>query len=140
MDIIIDATNCIAGRLATRVAKEVLNGNRVHVVNVEKAVMSGNPVYTIQHFREKVQRGDPYHGAFYPRPPDRVFRRIVRGMLPHHRPRGKAALHRLHVHISTPPELVNKPMKRYAEAENRLEHKYVTLGLLSERLGAKKRW
>ena len=140
MDIVIDATDAIAGRLASRVAKEAMNGNRVHVVNVEKAVVSGNPTYTFTHYREKVERGDPYHGPFYPRPPDRVFRRMVRGMLPHHRPRGKTAFHRVHVYISIPKELENKPMRRVPGTENRLEQKFVSLGLLSERLGAKKRW
>ena len=39
--IVVDATNHIAGRLASNVAKLLMKGNRVSVVNCEKIMMSG---------------------------------------------------------------------------------------------------
>ena len=38
---IIDASEWIMGRLASSIAKELLNGENVHVINAEKTVISG---------------------------------------------------------------------------------------------------
>ena len=63
-----DATNQILGRMSTRIAKELLMGETVHLINCEKACISGDPEVTKKHYLERRQRGDPHHGPFYPRP------------------------------------------------------------------------
>lgn len=136
--IIIDADNQVAGRLASLAAKELLKGRSVTIVNAEKAVVSGNPDYVFEAFKTKVDRGDPYHGPFYPRRPEQIIKRMVRGMLPK-KPKGREALKRLKVHISVPEELSGKVVKMKA-SENTLRCKYVTLGSVSERLGVKRTW
>ena len=55
-EMVIDARDAVAGRLASRVSKELLKGKRVYVVNAEKAVVSGDPKYTMRIFEEKIQR------------------------------------------------------------------------------------
>jgi large subunit ribosomal protein L13 len=139
MDIVIDAEDCIAGRLASIAAKELLKGKRVYIVNAEKAVVSGNPKYTIKNLKEKLKRGDPYHGPFYPRRPDQIMKRLVRGMLPK-KPRGTEALKRLRVFLSVPAEAQGKDPIKPGAAKNKLKGKYIELGKLSERVGAKKTW
>jgi large subunit ribosomal protein L13 len=139
MNIIIDAEDCIAGRLASVVAKELLKGKRVYIVNAEKAVISGKPKYTVKQMKEKLERGDPYHGPLYPRRPDRIMKRLVRGMLPK-KPRGKEALKRLRVFISVPDDIKGKDFTKPEPAKNKLKGKYIELGMLSERAGAKKTW
>lgn len=134
--VIIDADNCIAGRLASRVAKELLKGNEIHIINAEKAVISGNKKYVQELFLQKVSRGDPYHGPFYPIRADRLLRRIVRGMLPHRKQRGRDALKRLHIHMAVPEELKGGQITKIRNTENRLD-KYITIGKLSEQLGAR---
>jgi large subunit ribosomal protein L13 len=47
MDMFIDAEDCVAGRLASVAAKELLKGSHVYIVNAEKAVVSGDPKHTI---------------------------------------------------------------------------------------------
>ncbi len=136
---IIDATDCIAGRLASHVAKELLRGNEIYIVNAEKAVITGNKSFVINHFKEKISRGDPYHGPFYPRKPERILKRIVRGMLPYKKPRGREAFKRLKVFISVPDELKNEDKIKIKNLINKSE-RYITLGELSEKLGAKKLW
>jgi len=42
-EIVVDATGQVMGRLASIIAKLLLLGYKVHVVNVEKAVLSGDP-------------------------------------------------------------------------------------------------
>lgn len=139
--IIYDAENQILGRLSSVIAKQLLKGEKILVVNCEKAVLAGNPKYTIEKYREKVKRGDLHHGPYFPRPPDRIFRRVVRGMLPWDRPKGRKAFKNLKVFISIPEELKNKNMEKVEAADaSKLRCKYITLGEVSERLGAKKRW
>ncbi|MBI4175744.1 MAG: 50S ribosomal protein L13 [Candidatus Aenigmarchaeota archaeon] len=136
--LVFDADDQIAGRLATRAAKEILKGKRVIIINAEKAVISGNPTYIINTYRAKVQKGDPYKGPFYPRTPDRLLRRIVRGMLPK-RPRGRAAYRKLEVYKGKPAGLglKDEAILRPIETSNTLEHKFITLGNLSRHIGGK---
>ncbi|MEM5883109.1 MAG: 50S ribosomal protein L13, partial [Candidatus Aenigmatarchaeota archaeon] len=88
---IIDAENQILGRVASKIAKKLLEGEKIIVVNCEKAVISGNPRYTIKKYLEKIERGDPKHGPFFPKTPDGIFRRTVRGMLCWDRAKGRKA-------------------------------------------------
>jgi large subunit ribosomal protein L13 len=133
--VVIDADNCIAGRLASSLAKRLLKGESIQVVNAEKSVMSGNPKANLEFFREKIGKGDPYHGPFYPKHADRILRRMVRGMLPYHKPKGRNAYRRLKVYISVPDELKGLKPEVLEKTVNRLDSKYTTLGKLTERLG-----
>ena len=133
-EIIIDATSYTAGRLASISAKEVLNGNRVHVVNASKAIVSGNPDHTIEVFGGKISRGDPYNGPFYPRTPERMVKRMVRGMLPT-KPRGRDAFKRLRVYRDFPEELRKKEVQEFKG--KRFLGKSITLEKLSQMIGGK---
>ena len=137
MELYIDADNQIAGRLASKVAKELLKGGYVYVVNAERAVISGNPAHVAEIYKGKRARGDPYHGPFYPRTPDRMLKRIVRNMLPYKKERGRVAFKRLKIFISVPENLKDKNFTRFKEAENRLQFKSMKLGDLSRQLGWK---
>lgn len=129
---VVDADGCVAGRMASKVAKELLNGKAVQVVNAEKALVSGDQKYTQHFFLEKVQRGDPYHGPFYPKRPDLMLSRIIRGMLPYKTSRGMSALKRLHVYISIPEELKGSQAVRF---EVKRPVKCITLGELAAHVG-----
>ncbi len=138
---IYDATNQIAGRLATYVAKDLLKGEQVIIVNAEKAVLSGNPKVKFKEYKQKIDRGDVKKGPFYPKYPDLILRRIVRGMLPWHKDKGRKAYRRLKVFIGEPEEFKNKEKIRIEEADaSKLKCKFITLGELSLMLGAEKRW
>ena len=105
-EIVIDAKGHILGRLASSVAKELLSGQRVVVVRVEKLVLSGSLFRRKTDYMEFLnkannknpRRGSPYHY----KAPSRLFWRALRGMLPHKTPRGKAALERLKVFEGMP--------------------------------------
>ena|SRR3990170_6117967 len=138
---IIDAENHVLGRLSSVIAKHLLNGEEISVVNCEKSVLAGGTKYTIKKYLTKLERGDPHHGPFFPKTPDEIFGRTIRGMLPWDRARGREAFKRLMVFIGMPSELKDKKMERVkvAEASN-LKCNYITLGELSTAIGAKKRW
>jgi len=141
--IIYDADGQILGRLSSVVAKKLLDGERVVVVNAEKAVVSGSKRATVSHYKVRVKRGDPFKGPFFPRTPDGILRRSVRGMLPLKKAKGKKAYKRLRVYIGIPSDLKNKTDKfekaKVADTA-KLRAKSITLGELSVALGAKKRW
>jgi large subunit ribosomal protein L13 len=134
---VIDADNCIAGRLASVVAKRLLSGETIHVVNAEKAIVSGNPDATFAFFEQKIKRGDSYHGPFYPKNADAILRRIVRGMLPYKKPHGKDAYKRLRVYVSVPAELKGRKAEVVETAKNRLDHKFTTMSKIVEKVGNK---
>ncbi|MHA1212625.1 MAG: 50S ribosomal protein L13 [Candidatus Heimdallarchaeota archaeon] len=101
--VVIDAEGSILGRLSTNIAKRLLQGETVDVINVEKIVISGKPASTILRYKKKLDirtKTNPLRGPFHYRNPDRFVRRTIRGMLPYKKPRGKAAYHRLKCHIA----------------------------------------
>lgn len=139
---IYDAENQILGRLCSVIAKDLLNGNVVYVVNAEKSVISGNKEFTIKKYLERRRRGDPIKGPFYPRYPDRIFRRTVRGMLPIKKAKGRNAFKKLKVFTGIPKELEKKRNEfiKLKEADaKKLKCEYITLEELSIHLGARKK-
>ena len=100
---VIDASGLVVGRAASLIARRLLAGESIVVVNAEKSVVTGNRRTILEHYRAARARGSKRTGPHYPRYPDRIFRRTVRGMLPHLKSRGKVAYARLEVHIGVPP-------------------------------------
>lgn len=138
---IYDAENQVLGRVCTFIAKDLLKGEIVTVVNAEKAVLTGNARWKKEHYEGKLKRGSPFKGPFFPRYPDDIFRRTVRGMLPWHSSRGRSAFRNLKVFIGIPEELKSIQGEKIKIADaNKLRTTYTTLGDLSTSIGAKKRW
>jgi large subunit ribosomal protein L13 len=136
--VLFDADNQVAGRLASKAAKEALKGKLVFIVNAEKAVILGNPRFVIKRYHEMVSRGDPYHGPFYPKMPDRMLRRMIRGMLPFSVARGREAFRRVRVYTSVPAELSKQSFSK--PGFDNASQKFIELGNLAVRVGAKKTW
>jgi large subunit ribosomal protein L13Ae len=104
-EIVIDGRGHLVGRLASKVAKELLNGQRVVVVRCELLLRSGSLFRNkLNHheFLRKRMNTNPRRGPFHFRAPSRIFWRVVRGMLPHKTARGAAALGRLKVFDGIP--------------------------------------
>ena len=136
---IIDADNAVLGRLASVVAKRLLNGEEIIIVNAEKAVIIGNKPYIIGKYKERRDIGSVRKGPYYPRMPDRILRRTVRGMLPMKKSHGKEAYRRLKVYMGIPRDLQGKEFEVIEEAKNNKLEGFITLKDLSIQLGAKLR-
>merc|ERR1711974_436800 len=104
--VVIDGRGHLLGRLASTVAKFILNGNKVVVVRCEGINMSGN------FYRNKLKylkflrlrcNVKPLRGPFHFRAPGKIFWRTVRGMVPHKTERGKDAKKRLQTFEGVPP-------------------------------------
>ena len=113
---VIDAENMILGRLATRVAKELILGKKIVIVNAEKSVVTGKKDVIFPRYKEKFDRGNRYKGPFFPKEPHMIVKRTIRGMLPFQRPKGKNAFKNLIVHIGVPDEFKDKQLKRIEKA------------------------
>lgn len=136
---IIDATDLILGRLASFAAKKSLLGETIDIVNCENTVITGNKVLAFDEYKKKVRRGIPAHGPFFPRMPDMLVRRTIRGMLPYKRERGKEAFKRIKCYISVPEQLKGKKFETIAEANIAKvpSLSYVTVKEICKKLGAK---
>ncbi len=137
--IYVDATNQIAGRLSSRVAKLLLSGKRVVVVNSEKALISGSKNSVITQWKTKLElssRVNPIYGPIHPRRPDTILKRMVRGMVPRKKPKGDTAMKRLRVYIGVPSDVKSKQMTRLeGTVATRPIPVYVTMRDLSQNLG-----
>ena len=96
---IIDGEGLVLGRLASTVSKRLLNGEEITIINAEKIIISGNKDYIYARYKQRVDRASISNprdlGPKYPRRPDDIFRRTVRGMIPYKTAKGAAAMGRL---------------------------------------------
>jgi len=95
--VVYDGECCVFGRLASVVAKDLLKGNSVDVINCEGIIVSGDKKLFAKKILAKREMGSggSMKGPKYPRVADRLVKRMIRGMLPWDRPKGRGALKRL---------------------------------------------
>ena len=104
-EIIIDGRNHLLGRLASIVAKELLNGQKVCVVRCEAILKSGSLFRSKLKRQEKMHKRcntNPRRTATHWKAPSRIFWKVTRGMVPHKTARGAAAMGRLKVFEGMP--------------------------------------
>ena len=137
--IIIDASNMLVGRMAVHAAKQALLGKEVHIINCEKAVISGTPTQVEEKMLARYHRGTPLKGPYFPRRPHLLVKRMIRGMLPYKQSKGKDAFARIKCHIGVPQQFAGKETVSYDDANiSKLPvFKYVTIETISKRLGGR---
>jgi large subunit ribosomal protein L13 len=134
---VVDASGTSAGRLATYVAKRLLAGEEVHIVNAEKATVSGTKASVMERFDFKRNIGTRRKGPYYPRVPHLMMKRTVRGMLNYQDlPSHRAAYKRLKAHIGVPDELQGKEAIVIEKALSNAPRS-MTFGEIAKELGAK---
>lgn len=136
----IDAEGCILGRLASVIAKRLLEGYTVFVVNAEKAIVSGKPKMVIEAYKKLFEvtthRNPERSGIRRRRMPSAILKETVRGMLPYRKLHGRQALKKLKVYEGIPEELAGKNFIKIPEASaSKLQAKYITLKELAKELG-----
>ena len=109
--LVVDGSNKVFGRLASQVAKKLILGEEVHLINAEKLVIKGNPVQIAERYLTKRgirHKGTPERSPTWPKLPHLLVKRMLRGMLPRKSSRGRDALHRLRVYTGNPKKLEEK--------------------------------
>jgi len=136
--LIVDASGLVMGRLASVAVSYLLKGEDVKIVNAEKAIISGNKVSTFREYSDLMKKGTKEKGPHFPKHPERILKRTVRGMLPYKYKRGREAFSRLRVYVGVPPELAGESFEQPAGARARDvgRGRYIELGELSRKLGS----
>ena len=139
--VVVDATNCIAGRMCSHVSKLLLQGNRVTVVNAERAMLSGNRYKTINSYKEHLEINsvtNPIHGPFHPRRPDTIISKMVRGMIPKRKSDGIEAFKRLRVYMGVPEAMKGASMKSFDDSKiTKPESYYISIAEVAKQIGWK---
>ncbi|MBV0901065.1 50S ribosomal protein L13 [Haloarcula salina] len=150
-DVVVDARDCIMGRVASQVAERALDGETVAVVNAERAVITGRESQIKEKYKKRVDIGDD-NAYFYPKRPDGIFKRSIRGMLPHKKARGREAFENVRTYVGNPydegsvggsprdGDAVEAQVLEGTSLDRLSNIKFVTLGEISETLGANKTW
>ncbi len=137
-DVVIDGRDCILGRVASIVAERALDGESIAVVNAEGIVITGDDDDVIGTFEKRTELQSD-RGPYYPKRPDKIAKRSVRGMLPYKRPRGRDAFGRVRMYLGNPYDedgevLEGTSLDRLSNTE------FVELGEISAKLGATVTW
>merc|ERR1711916_28695 len=116
---VVDGRGHLLGRLASVIAKELLNGQKVVVTRCEEIEVTGvfvrNKCKFLRYLRKRMNT-NPVRGHVHFRSPSKMLYRVVRGMVPHKLPRGKAAMGRLTVFdgMPSPYDKMKKMVSRRA--------------------------
>ncbi len=135
MTTIIDANGALLGRLSTHAAKRLLGGEDIAIINAEKAIISGKKASIKKQYKAKREVGTYRKGPFFPRMPDRIVKRTIRGMIPYQTPHGRAAFKRLKCYIGVPKEFEGEKTEIIEQAKKQPVG-FITIEELSRSLGA----
>lgn len=138
VDVIVDARDCIMGRVASQVAQLAMDGERVAVVNAEEAIITGGREDIFSVYEKRAEIGSD-QGPYYPKRPDMIFKRAIRGMLPYKKQKGREALESVRVYVGNPYDEDGEVLE--GTSLDRLSNiRFVQLGEVSEKLGANVTW
>ena len=120
---IIDANNLVLGRMASAIAPRLLKGEKIEIINAEKAVITGNRESILEKYYRRYHatvKGNPYiQGPKFQRRADRIVAFAVRGMLPYKRKTGKEAFKNLRVSVGNPMNLALDKAEKVETARNK---------------------
>jgi large subunit ribosomal protein L13 len=137
--LVVDVSNQVAGRVASAIAKQLLQGENVVVINAEKAVVSGNRAGVVLAWKDQLglrTATSPWKGPFHAREPHMILHRIIRGMIPWNRSGGRLAMKRLRVYVGT-PEGLTITRRLELHGYERTGRRTVYLGDIARELGWK---
>jgi large subunit ribosomal protein L13 len=138
-DVVVDARDCILGRVASQVAERALDGESIAVVNAERAVITGSEDDVMSTFRDRAAIGSDRGPATVKRP-DRIFKRSIRGMLPHKKQRGREAFSNVRVYVGNPFDDQDAEVLEGTSLDRLSNIKFLQLSEISEQLGANVTW
>jgi len=138
-EIVIDGKNLVLGRLGAVVAKKLLAGEHVVVLNAEYLALSGDKKYIEEKYQKRrwaVNKANPEHAPHWPRRPDMLVKRVIRGMLPFDSAHGRKAFKNLRVYMGIPAAFESAQMADLGIKNTEALHtRYTLIGELCSSLG-----
>ncbi len=132
---IVNAENRIIGRLASEIARKAKDGEEIKVVNSEKAVISGSQEEVFADYKQKYERGVRHRGPHFPKRPDKILKRTIKGMLPTNKDSGREALSNVKTYLGVPIEMEDFEEVDVKEGDDLKNRNYVKLGDVSKHIG-----
>ncbi len=122
---VINGKGIAMGRLGSYVAKELLKGEEISIVNCEDIIITGNKKTTEKDFLEKRGRvGAGQRGPKHSKTSEKIVKRSIRGMLPEHRfGRGREAFKKLRCYNKIPKEMEGKEIIELKKEKKIKPHK-----------------
>ena len=136
MKIYLDAKGAILGRIGSNACKELLKGKEVVIINCEKAIISGDRIKIMADLHWWITLGGiGLKGPRVSRMPDRLLKRMIRGMLPWDRSKGREAYDRLRCYVGN-GELTAEELKQVKVIASTVKKpiKYVVLGEVAKEI------
>jgi large subunit ribosomal protein L13 len=126
--VIVDGNGAVLGRMGSFVAKELLKGKSVDVINSEKVIISGSKNFITEKIKQKraMGTGASLKGPKYVRQTDRLLKRMIRGMLPWDRTKGREAFKRLKCYNAN-GDLSEEQVAKAISFDNKKPLKYTTM-------------
>jgi len=133
---VINAKDTVFGRAASQIAKKLINGEEVQIINAEQFVIVGNPEEIVQRYTTKrglKHKGNPELSPKWPKVPHMLVKKMVSGMLPRKSSRGKEALGRLMVYTGNPKNMDENLKLEKVSFDGLAKH--ITIQDLCKRIG-----
>ncbi len=131
MKIVYDGSEAVFGRISSKVAKDLLKGNDVDLLNCDKMIISGDKKLLAKKILAKREMGSggSMKGPKYPRTNEKLVKRMIRGMLPFDRAKGRDALRRLKCYDSYSDEgkKIESECKDIVKSEYRKPMKFASV-------------
>lgn len=114
---VIDGKDLVLGRMGSLVAKRLLLGESITLVNCNEIVILGKKKYLVERFKNKLANKVVKQGPYYSRSPADIVKRSLRNMLPYKNQRGADAYKRLRCFNSVPASLANDKFEDLTQAK-----------------------
>ncbi len=137
---IIDGKDMVLGRLGSIIAKRLLLGENIKLVNCKEVVLIGSKEYLVNRYKNKRANKVIKKGPYFHRSPADIVKRAIRNMLPYKNHRGKEAYKRLKCYNSLPNSLINEKKETIDNAKVNYNSvfNYTKIGEISKILGYEK--
>jgi large subunit ribosomal protein L13 len=135
--IVYDATDLIMGRLCSHIAKQLILGEKIEIVNIDQCIITGRPDEIYARYKVHREKGRPTKGPFIHRKEKDLFKRSLKRMLPFKTTRGQEALDRIKVYKGIPARFQGQKFEtiKTANVSKVPNLKYIKLTQLSKFLG-----
>ncbi len=104
---LIEGKDLVLGRLGSNIAKRLLLGESIKIVNCRDVVILGRKKFLVDRYKTKISNKVIKQGPYYSRAPADIVKRAMRNMLPYRNQRGIEAFKRLKCYNSTPSILLS---------------------------------
>ncbi len=137
---LINGENLISGRLASIVAKKVIKGEMVTIINAEKVIIVGTTSSILPKYKQRVEArvlSNPHYGPKYDRIPSKILKHSIKGMLPGKSRTNEALLKQIKIFNLVPKNIDITKAETIEKIKYSQKGDFMYLGDVAKSLGGK---